>query len=433
MSSQVEEIQDNSGATDDGTVAADQTLTKLVAAIAAAGGPTYQWASIDPVNDADGGQPGGNIRSVFLYNADRVTFVSKPGGDSTTSVSVSTGADGTAELSISPGRVDPTNEAWATSRKPLAGEFTFGGKKVIIVANHFKSKGGDQSADGRFQPPNRTSEVQRTKQATVLNGFVKNVLGADPDASIVLAGDFNDYQFSGPIKTLTDDGATLTDLINTLPENERYTYNFNGVSQVLDHIFVSKPLVDVQYDVVHVNSEFAAQSSDHDPQVVRFRPAAKVNTTKLNLLNINDFHGRIDNNTVKFAGTVEQLRAAGGENSTLFLAAGDNISASLFASASQNDQPTIDVLNARAERVRCGQPRVRQGLRRPDQPSRRQPAECEVEVPGCQRLSEGHHDTGPARLPDLHRQRSEGRRHRCGHRRDSGTGQPGRHHSGRVR
>jgi 5'-nucleotidase len=342
----VEEIQDNSRATDDGTVAADQTLTKLVAAIAAAGGPTYQWASIDPVNDADSGQPGGNIRSVFLYNADRVTFVSKPGGDSTTSVSVSTGADGTAELSISPGRVDPTNEAWATSRKPLAGEFTFGGKKVIIVANHFKSKGGDQSADGRFQPPNRTSEVQRTKQATVLNGFVKDVLGADPDASIVLAGDFNDYQFSGPIQTLTDDGATLTDLINTLPENERYTYNFNGVSQVLDHIFVSKPLVDVQYDVVHVNSEFAAQSSDHDPQVVRIRPAAKVNTTKLNLLNINDFHGRIDNNTVKFAGTVEQLRAAGGGNSTLFLGAGDNISASLFASASQNDQPTIDVLSA---------------------------------------------------------------------------------------
>jgi len=276
----VEEIQDNSGATDnDGVVAADQTLTKLTAAISAAGGPSYQWSEIDPVADQDGGQPGGNIRVVFLYNPDRVTFVSRPGGTSTSAVTVSTGADGTPELSTSPGRVDPTNEAWNSSRKPLAGEFVFDGKKVIVVANHFNSKGGDQSSEGRFQPPNRTSEVQRNKQATLLNGFVRQVLAADPRANIVLAGDFNDYQFSQPIRTLTDDGATLTDLINTLPVNERYTYVFNGVSQVLDHIFVSRPLSDagpaaVQYDVIHVNSEFSAQTSDHDPQVVRIRPVA---------------------------------------------------------------------------------------------------------------------------------------------------------------
>jgi predicted extracellular nuclease len=273
----VEEIQDNDGATDDGVVAADQTLTKLTAAISAAGGPSYQWSEIDPVNDADGGQPGGNIRNVFLYNPDRVTFVSKPGGDSTTAVSVSTGSDGTAELSVSPGRVDPTNDAWTDSRKPLAGEFIFQGKKVIVIGNHFNSKGGDQSADGRFQPPTRSSETQRQQQATVLNNFVHQVLAADPRANLVLAGDFNDYQFAPSMKTLTDDGATLTDLITTLPANQQYTYVFNGVSQVLDHIFVSKPLSSagpdaVAYDVIHVNSEFGAQASDHDPQVVRIRP-----------------------------------------------------------------------------------------------------------------------------------------------------------------
>ena len=69
-------------------------------------------------------------------------------------------------------------------------------------------------------------------------------------------------------------------------------------------------------------------------------------TKEINLLNINDFHGRIDANTVKFAGTVEQLRAAAGEANTAFISAGDNIGASLFASASQGDVPTIDVLNA---------------------------------------------------------------------------------------
>ena len=276
----VEEIQDNDGATDDGVVAADQTLTKLTAAISSAGGPSYQWSEIDPVNDADGGQPGGNIRNVFLYNPDRVTFVSKPGGDSTTAVSVSTGSDDTAELSVSPGRVDPTNDAWTDSRKPLAGEFIFGGKKVIVVGNHFNSKGGDQSADGRFQPPTRSSEVQRQQQATVLNNFVHQVLNADPRANVVLAGDFNDYQFSPSMKTLTDNGATLTDLITTLPADQQYTYVFNGVSQVLDHIFVSAPLSAagpdaVAYDVIHVNSEFGAQASDHDPQVVRIRPVPR--------------------------------------------------------------------------------------------------------------------------------------------------------------
>ncbi|TFC00822.1 hypothetical protein E3O42_12020 [Cryobacterium adonitolivorans] len=66
---------------------------------------------------------------------------------------------------------------------------------------------------------------------------------------------------------------------------------------------------------------------------------------QLNLLNINDFHGRIDANTVKFAGTVETLRAQF-PDSTLFLSDGDNIGASLYASASQNDTPTLDVLDA---------------------------------------------------------------------------------------
>ncbi|WP_415126989.1 5'-nucleotidase C-terminal domain-containing protein [Microbacterium sp.] len=65
----------------------------------------------------------------------------------------------------------------------------------------------------------------------------------------------------------------------------------------------------------------------------------------LTLLGINDFHGRIDANTVKFAGTIEQLRAQA-EGPVLFLSAGDNIGASLFASAVAKDQPTIDVLNA---------------------------------------------------------------------------------------
>src|SRR5207245_7503420 len=78
----VEEIQDSSGPSDNGVVEPDATLAKLVSAIQAAGGPTYDWRQISPVNDQDGGEPGGNIRQVFLFRTDRgLSFVDRPGGD----------------------------------------------------------------------------------------------------------------------------------------------------------------------------------------------------------------------------------------------------------------------------------------------------------------------------------------------------------------
>ncbi len=51
------------------------------------------------------------------------------------------------------------------------------------------------------------------------------------------------------------------------------------------------------------------RSSDHDPVVVGLVKGAAV-PVNLTLLDINDFHGRIDANTVKFAGTVEKEKAA---------------------------------------------------------------------------------------------------------------------------
>lgn len=276
----LEEIQDNSGATDDGTVAADQTLSKLTDAIVAAGGPAYDSRSVDPVNDQDGGQPGGNIRNVFLFNPKRVQFVDRGAAGinrSTTGTAVTTN-HGRAALTLSPGRIDPTNPVWSTSRKPLAGEFYFNSKNIIVIANHFDSKGGDQNADGRFQYPQQSSRVQRSGQAQVVHDFVSKILATDKKAQVVVVGDLNDYQFSPPLaslKTGTADGsgpAILTDLITTLPKNEQYTYVFNGVSQVLDHILVSPMVAGVDYQVVHVNSEYSAQVSDHDPQVVDFTP-----------------------------------------------------------------------------------------------------------------------------------------------------------------
>jgi len=284
----LEEVQDNNGATNDAVVDANLTLDQLVTAITAAGGPggpVYAWRQISPEDDQDGGQPGGNIRNAFLFRTDRgLAFVDRPGGTATVGTSVVKGADGHAELEFSPGRVDPTNLAWANSRKPLAGEFTWNGENLIVIANHFASKGGDEPLFGRWQPPTRSSEVQRHLQAKVLNDFVDEVLAVDAEANVVVAGDINDFEFSKTIDILTGEDAALADLVQYLRPRQRYTYVFDGNSQVLDHLLVSPSLAPAEpiagakpvkirrdYDIVHVNADFFDQVSDHEPQVVRLR------------------------------------------------------------------------------------------------------------------------------------------------------------------
>ena len=72
--------------------------------------------------------------------------------------------------------------------------------------------------------------------------------------------------------------------------------------------------------------------------------------TKVQLLNITDFHGRISEAGTQVASVVEEERAkfgTGGDNmGTGVLSTGDNIGASTYTSSSQNDKPTLDVLNA---------------------------------------------------------------------------------------
>ena len=74
----LEEIQDDSGASNDGTVDSTATVAKLTAAIRAAGGPAYEARWINPTDGTDGGQPGGNIRQVFLFRPDRGVALRRP-------------------------------------------------------------------------------------------------------------------------------------------------------------------------------------------------------------------------------------------------------------------------------------------------------------------------------------------------------------------
>lgn len=62
----LQEIQDNSGETDDGTVDANVTLSTLSAAISSQSTVKYNFTEVISVDDQDGGEPGGNIRPAYL-------------------------------------------------------------------------------------------------------------------------------------------------------------------------------------------------------------------------------------------------------------------------------------------------------------------------------------------------------------------------------
>ncbi|QTE29989.1 ExeM/NucH family extracellular endonuclease [Pengzhenrongella sicca] len=258
-------------------------------------------------------------------------------------------------------------QAFVNAREPIGQAFApvGGGEAFFVAVNHFKSKGsaGPLPGDADAGDGQGASNASRVAQATAVRDWVPTVLDdyADPIEDVALLGDFNSYTQEDPLQVLY--AAGYTDAGSAFAAGQ-YSYSFSGQSGSLDHVLLNEGFraratgadiweinspesVALEYSRYNAHGTLfydtsAYRSSDHDPVVVGF---AATETVAVNLLNINDFHGRIDANTVKFAGTVEQLRAAGGEDSTLFLSAGDNIGASLFASSSQQDQPTIDVLN----------------------------------------------------------------------------------------
>ena len=214
--------------------------------------------------------PGGNIRVGFLFRTDRgLEFVDRPGSDDDTANSVVQTRKGAA-LTFSPGRIDPTNPAFASSRKPLAAEFLWKGRTVFAIANHFNSKGGDdplvRALPAAGRSPRRCSATSRRRWWPA---SWRTSSRRTSRAAIAVLGDLNDFQFSRTLDIL--EGAGLTNLMKTLPAEERYSYVFDGNSQVLDQILVSTSCCTPapEYDSVHVNAEFADQASDHDPQVAR--------------------------------------------------------------------------------------------------------------------------------------------------------------------
>ncbi|MBN1401073.1 MAG: endonuclease/exonuclease/phosphatase family protein, partial [Anaerolineae bacterium] len=266
----LQEVQDNSGPTDNGVTAADATYTALIAAIEAAGGPRYAWCDIPPLDNQDGGQPGGNIRVGLLYRPERVALVERPGGDASTPTTPIWGPEG-LQLSLSPGRISPDDPAFLESRKPLAVEFTFGGHPLFLIVCHLRSKSGDDALFGRVQPPVAHSELSRLAQAQAIRGFVADLLAFDPQARVVVLGDMNDTDYSPALQALAGD--RLSNLLAELPLDERYTYIYDGNAQALDHILVSDALASAPHQTyiarANVDAPYTDRPTDHEPVLAR--------------------------------------------------------------------------------------------------------------------------------------------------------------------
>ena len=170
------------------------------------------------------------------------------------------------------------------SRPPLQVDVEVDGLPYTIFVNHFKSKrGGEEQTTPR-----------RIMQAMHLNELTLDLINADPDARVIVLGDFNDYDQSPPLERL---GEQLITVMDRIPEEERYSYIFSGAGQLLDNIFVSPAMLDDVDEVLiqHVNADFPYdwgesddaemmpyRSTDHDlPLMVVNLPTAETAETEL--------------------------------------------------------------------------------------------------------------------------------------------------------
>lgn len=264
-----------------------------------------------------------------------------------------------------PASVTPVGESftqldetvWDNAREPIGQTFASGGIEFTVIANHFKSKSGSgaEPADGQGR-----FNADRVEQANALAALVETIPG-EAGENVLLMGDFNAYSEEDPIQALTDAG--WSDLVADLTDDQ-YTYTFDGELGSLDHVIASPGIAaqvtgvgvwginsaewgDRQYEYGATEAGTVYRSSDHDPVVVGLSTTPP--PVEIDILTVNDLHGRLEAappaaGAAVLGGLVEATRAA--NPNTLFISAGDSIGASTFTSFIQNDEPTLDALNA---------------------------------------------------------------------------------------
>lgn len=275
----LQEVQDNSGETNNGVTNANLTLASLAQAVSDISGIDYLSVSVDPVNNQDGGVPGGNIQTAYLYNPLEVRLRDPNPGTATDVNEVVAGP----ALRFNPGRIDD-GTTFSNSRKPLAAhwELVDGSGTFFTVNNHWTSKGGSSSLQGDPRPPVNGGVDRRSQQAELTGSFIAEILAQDKNAAVVAAGDFNEFAVVEPLRRFVEvSGLKDLDVVGKVPENERYTYTFGASQQQLDHMYASswatRRVGRGDFEHVHVNTWVAEEdvASDHDPSVARLNVCSR--------------------------------------------------------------------------------------------------------------------------------------------------------------
>ena len=253
----------------EGPVPADVTYQALIAAISTAGGSEYAFREIPPLARQDGGMVGVNIRVGLLFNPARVSFPDRgqAGPEDRVGIRFSEGQPG---LTLNPGRIDPKHPAfagddhchWAPSRKALAAELVWEGRRLFVIVCHLKSMRSQVRREQDY------AKKQRHAQAEIVQGFAADLLACNPQAAVVVLGDLNDVPGSKTLKLLK--GTLLHNLLDDLPPGHCYTRRHGREPQALDHILVSPALRrGAVVRIPHLHSDAAAggpePASDHDP------------------------------------------------------------------------------------------------------------------------------------------------------------------------
>ncbi len=276
-------------------------------------------------------------------------------------------------------------------REPLVGVFNvtnnLQGELLTIIGNHLKSKSGDEALYGvstlNGLNPDRNTEVQRKQQAQVVRAFANQLLTADPGAWVLVAGDLNDFEFSepgegadNPVSIIEGLGgpAPLYDMVFSEKEAERFSFVFDGNSQVLDHILISHDLRNqfVGLDFLHFNASYPEalsadpttplRAADHDAIEIRFQVQRAAADHTLTLLQSNDHESKIVNapgqvdfgGVARFKTLADTLKAqalqGAGRRGVVFLSSGDsfipgpNFDASLVNGVPFYDSIAMDLM-----------------------------------------------------------------------------------------
>lgn len=182
------------------------------------------------------------------------------------------------------------------SRPPLAQAFlpVGGGEPLVLVANHFKSKGSCPGADQPAEPGDRDQgdsqacwNALRTTSAQQLHDWLQGHPTGVESSRIVLLGDFNAYAEESPMRLLRQLG--WRDAFEVAGAGDVYSYVYNGQSGRLDHALLSPALAPLLSGAViwHSNADeseafdyrasqrqpawYSAEpwrSSDHDPLMI---------------------------------------------------------------------------------------------------------------------------------------------------------------------